>query len=121
VTSFLNCGAGAGGDRLASGLAATAYSEECQRDDCRGRQEKAVIQSPVGAEERVKHDASEDEDKREHQPDTDVVPATLTEHALTIGPVRDARRSKGDDTRNAFHGKARPRDGRIRGRIRSRD
>jgi hypothetical protein len=49
------------------------------------------------------------------------VPATLTEHALTIGPVRDARRSKGDDTRNAFHGKARPRDGRIRGRIRSRD
>ena len=79
---------------LSSGLAATACQEEGQHDDCRRRQEKAVIQSPAGAEERVDHDAREDDDEREHQPDTDPVPVSMAEHLRTIRRVRDARRSK---------------------------
>ena len=42
---------GADGDPLASGLATTACEEKGKRDGGGRRQEKAVIQSPAGAEE----------------------------------------------------------------------
>jgi len=45
---------------------ATACYEERQGNYCRRCQEKAVIQSPAGAEERVDHHAREDDDEPDH-------------------------------------------------------
>jgi hypothetical protein len=64
--------------------AATPCYEEHQRDDCRRRQEQAVIQSPAGAEERVDHHAGEDDDERDHQPDTHPVPVNVAGHEPNI-------------------------------------
>ncbi len=72
---------GADDDRLASGLAATPCPKEHQPDDRRRYQEKSVIKSPAGAEERVEHDASEDEEKHENENNTCPVPLSGT-HAL---------------------------------------
>jgi hypothetical protein len=69
------------------GSAATASSEEDTRDDCRRRQKKAEIQSRAGAGERVDDDASEAEDEREHQSDTDPVPVNTPEHGPEAGAV----------------------------------
>ena len=80
---------GAGRDPL-SGFAATAREEEGQRDDRRRRQEEAVIQSPAGAEERVDHNASEDEDEREHQSDTNPLPVSLAAHLQIVGRAKAA-------------------------------
>jgi hypothetical protein len=64
--------------------ATTACQEKRQRDDCRRRQEKAIIKSPAGAEERVGHHAGEDENERDHQPNTDPVPANVAGHESKI-------------------------------------
>ena len=70
---------------------ATAGQEECQRDDGRCRQEKSIVQSPARAEERVDNHPGKEKDKRDHQPDTDSVPAIMAGHERNIG-LRSSRR-----------------------------
>jgi hypothetical protein len=41
---------------------------------------RAIIESPAGAEERVDHHAGEDDDERDHQPDTNPVPTNVPGH-----------------------------------------
>jgi hypothetical protein len=64
--------------------AATACYEDRQHDDCGRRQEKADIQSPTGAEKRVDHHAGENDDERDHQPDTDPVRVNVAGHEPNI-------------------------------------
>jgi hypothetical protein len=65
-------------------LHAAAQQEEQQRDERRCRNENADRQSR-GGEEQVDHDASEDEDERDHQPATEPAAVDTGEHELTVG------------------------------------
>lgn len=65
-------------------LHASAHQEEHQHDERRCRQENADRQSR-GGEDQVDHDASEDDDERDHQPATEPAAVDMAEHELTVG------------------------------------
>jgi hypothetical protein len=62
----------------------TARQEKRQHDDCRRREQKAIIQSPTGAEERVGDYAGDDENECDHQPNPNPVPANVAGHEPKI-------------------------------------